>query len=889
MTNIGLKLLGPLVSFLAASSLALHAADLRSLSVVTDHTLELYLVDGHIIHYGLRGDWDGPANTVFHAPLDVAAAMTPSRYAISSTNDPDFANPVLPTRIHRKSRVIDVNSTSTEPKFIFGHWIYLSLPKSLKSGKAYTIAMRNVAENMPTARLILDPTRHRSPSIHVNQVGFAPASPKFAYLSLWMGTGGGADFSSLQSKTFTIRRYDNHAEVFRGPITPRMDATTPEMPADVGNLTRASLWQCDFSSLTTPGEYIVSIDSLGCSYPFEISNDILREPFWYAMKGLFFQRAGIVRELEPNRIYPRDHHPDDIRWFYLPDVTKSEISGDGNLTNGKPLAGCFGFYHDAGDWDSYASHSAVPFSLMLLYTAAPTRFADGDVGNRYKLNQDDPNWINEANNGLPDILDEAAWLPTSCRRLRKALIDAGYTDGGVPSYLGREAIAWAQNYGKGILPSWEDKRDWAVNRVCPEATIRYAAMAAWYAHCLNLFHRLTNPGAHHPQSQPWINEARSAYQWAIRNKPQPKTQFPGYAALAAICLYQVTHDPTYQHDFKAFRAADTTRGYAQVDIWPWFFYEPLYAMLPDNLPALDKAAQLLSRDAVLHAGQHDAQYTESKIGFRAFQITTMHGQLANPRFLSLAAAHALSQDPTLLHAMQNSASYLLGGNQRNTVYLTCLGENPDNIIFHPDAWILNDFKHKAYQWEPLPGYGTYFGQLFDYVGGPGAEKHVQLNAYPDFNLWPKTEMRSGNRESISGNEFTIHQNNIHIAFAMGYLRATGAGPGGFLPQPRPTVRLRLRDNHPIKPGNAFTLLANASPNTRLVKYYQDWRFIGESDDAKNAFPVPWTPDAPNGATIQITAVAYNDRGRISLPSPNGQKIVLISTATEPPTKPHDQP
>ena len=875
MAGIRFARLGLLAFFGLALCLTLEAADLRSVSVATDRTIELYLVDGHIIYYGLRGDWDGRGNTVFYDPLDPTAAETVSRYAVSSADDPEFAHAVVPSRVDRKSRVIDVNSTSREPKFIFGHWIYLTLPKSLKSGKTYTIALDNVAGNIQTYRLAMDPLHHRSTSIHVNQVGFAELSPKYAYLSLWMGTGGGADFSAFEGKPFTIRRFADGAEVFRGAISLRMEAAVQEMGNEVGNLTRAPLWQCDFSALNKPGEYVVSIDGLGCSYPFEIGNDIVREPFWYGMKGLFLQRGGIVRELEPGRIYPRGHHGDDVPWLYLPDVTKIEISSEQDLKNGKPLRGCYGFYHDAGDWDSYPSHSAVPLSLMLLYSLAPDRFADGDVGNRYKLSEADPQWIDEGKNGVPDILDEAGWLPASYRRLRKALIDAGYSDGGVPSYIGRDAITWTGNYGQGMLPSWEDRRVWAVNRVCGEATMRYAAMAAWYAHCLNTLHQQNNRQGQHPQAREWIDEARSAYAWAKRNKPEGKDQYAGYAALAAVCLYQVTGDAAYQDEFKAFRSMDKTRGYAQIDIWPWFLYEPVYAMLAADLPGLDKDAQKQSREMVIRAGRSDAERTEKKIGFRAFQMTTMHGQLANPRFLAMAAAHAMSRDDSLLQAMQNSASYLLGGNQRNTVYITCLGENPDNIIFHPDAWMLNEFKHKVYQWEPLPGFGTYFGQLFDFVGGPGAERFVQTNAYPDFQQWPRTEMRSGNRESISGNEFTIHQNNIHIAFAMGYLRAVCAGPGAFTPEPRPTVRLRLPENQPIKAGEPLTLRASASPNTRQVRYFEQWRYIGESTDAKNGFPVMWTPQKSDGETIHITAVAYNNRGRISLPSPEGEGIVRI--------------
>jgi len=855
----------------------LAAADLRSVSVVGEQMIELYLVDGHIIYYGLRQNWNGRDNVVFHSPLNLSAADTATSYEVSSPDDPDFAAPVRPVRVDRKSRVVDFNSLEREPHYLFGHWIYLSLPKALKSHKTYRLRLPQVAGNLPQVAWRLDPGRHLCTALHVNQVGFAPAAPKVAYLSLWAGTGGGVDYSALEGRPFTVREYASGRVRFTGQIKKRMAGSAAEMKINEQNrnLSETGVWELDFSGLTQPGEYVVSVEGLGCSHPFEISNDILREPFWYAMKGLFFQRGGIVRELEPGRVYPQGHHSRQVKWFYRPDITRVEVSGIKEQDCDKPLEGVYGFYHDAGDWDSYASHSAVPLSLLLLYSLAPDRFADGDVGNRYKLNAEDPAWINEGANGLPDILDEAGWLPHSQRRLRQALMKAGYSDGGVPSYIGQDAIDWVGHYGQGMLPSWEDRRPWIVNRVCPAATMRYAAMAAWYAHALNTWQRLRQPNAEHPQSREWVNEARAAYEWAKR-QPIQEHQYAGYAALAAVCLYQVTGDAAFQEAFKAFRQQDDTRGYGQVDIWPWFFYDTVYAGLPASLPNLDQTAQRKSREAVLQAGRADAEQTLRHIGFRANLITTMHGQLGTPRFLSLAAAHALSGDSTLLEAMYHNVAYFLGGNQRNTVYVSCLGENPDKIIFHPDAWMVNDFKHKVYQWEPLPGYSTYFGALYDYVGGPGAERHVQTNAHPAYTLWPATEMRSGNRESISGNEFTVHQNNIHLAFAFGYLRAMGAGPGGFKPFPRPTVKLRLRDKPPLIPGSTVTLTAQTSPNTRRVQYYCEWRFLGESTDAAKGFPLAWTVNAPPGQTVQLTAVAYSDRGRISLPAPDAEMLVEVA-------------
>ena len=52
---------------------------------------------------------------------------------------------------------------------------------------------------------------------------------------------------------------------------------------------------------------------------------------------------------------------------------------------------------------------------MLAYEMAPRNFTDGELS------------IPESGNGVPDILDEAAWLPRFCYRLRHELMDRGGT------------------------------------------------------------------------------------------------------------------------------------------------------------------------------------------------------------------------------------------------------------------------------------------------------------------------------------------------------------------------------------------------------------------------------------------------------------------------------
>jgi len=56
-------------------------------------------------------------------------------------------------------------------------------------------------------------------------------------------------------------------------------------------------------------------------------------------------------------------------------------------------------WHDAGDWDNEVWHSETVETLLLAYQAAPGKWRDGEDN------------IPESGNGVPDVLDEAMWVP----------------------------------------------------------------------------------------------------------------------------------------------------------------------------------------------------------------------------------------------------------------------------------------------------------------------------------------------------------------------------------------------------------------------------------------------------------------------------------------------
>ena len=92
---------------------------------------------------------------------------------------------------------------------------------------------------------------------------------------------------------------------------------------------------------------------------------------------------------------------------------------------------------------------------------------------------------------MPDILDEAAWLPRFCYRLRHELLRKNFGTGGIGLRIAGDAFGEDEKTlpdGKKVgQGSWEDvDRTWAASGEDPWSTYRYAGAAAQLAHCLNL-------------------------------------------------------------------------------------------------------------------------------------------------------------------------------------------------------------------------------------------------------------------------------------------------------------------------------------------------------------------------------------------------------------------
>ncbi len=294
-----------LPAFMATVFFPAHAADLIRVAPVTNKIIMLQFDDGYIKKHGYHES--SSADVAFLWPLNTELADNIRTYSISSSDDEAYTEAQSPLAIGRKSKGHDFSELcknwTAEPwpgaacknDYASYHYIYLELPAPMVSGKHYTIRFGDLAGNMEEFTLLFDEKATRSDAIHVNEMGYAPQSQKkFAYISQWMGTLGPFTDDALAGRRFDLYKLGGDGlpanSVYNGTVTLQHAFNQPDNnrsnETPFGNYVVSDVYQCDFSDFSDPGEYMVSVEGVGCSFPFRIDADAYQEAFYAAMKGL---------------------------------------------------------------------------------------------------------------------------------------------------------------------------------------------------------------------------------------------------------------------------------------------------------------------------------------------------------------------------------------------------------------------------------------------------------------------------------------------------------------------------------------------------------------------------------------------------------------------------
>ncbi|MCI7644003.1 MAG: glycoside hydrolase family 9 protein [Lentisphaeria bacterium] len=384
---------------------------------------------------------------------------------------------------------------------------YLILDTPLKNGQVVAINTRNNEK----VSFTYDDRRLISRAIKVNQVGYAPeAGQKYAYLGFWLGSLGAMDIGSqLGEKFYIIDSADGQA-VYQGNITLRKQLQSTLRDKTPVLLDGEKVAELNFSNFNRIGKFYLYIPGVGRSWEFEVGPDALGRAFYVQTRGLFHQRSGIEKSLAHTRWDMGADHKISYRGGFMPD--DRQYQGPGSCltdANGKRLSirhfevvkatatnealpEVYGGWWDAGDFDRRSYHFEIVDCLLSVYLLFPENFSDSQLD------------IPESGNGIPDIVDEAAWGVDLWRRAQNAA-------GGVGCWL--EATSHPENPDPVV-----DTQRYYLALPTRGSSLQYSIYAAKLARAYRRCGAME-------QAELFYNSAVRAFDYAMDEKNQARNNF----------------------------------------------------------------------------------------------------------------------------------------------------------------------------------------------------------------------------------------------------------------------------------------------------------------------------------------------------------------------------
>ena len=685
--------------------------------------------------------------------LDARWAGAPASYRLTSPDDPAYAEPVTPTAVHRKTKPTDLGRVGPRHAWQFDSptesVVYLRLPARLTAGRHYTVALQG--KPLPAVLFAYDPASARSEAVHVSHIGFHPGGPaKVAFLSCWMGSGGPLDYRS--GLPFRVIETATGNVVFEGKT--RLSKAKDDRTEDAykRNFNGTNVYEMDFSALRSEGEFVVSVDGIGCSYPFPIRGTAWSDAFYVCARGFYHQRSGI--ELGPPYTSfrrPRTFHPGDGVRVYASTCTLmdsrnglnyrgADKNNFGNLVAGRTdeiVPNAWGGYMDAGDWDRRIQHLIASRYLLELAELFPDHFAG------LSLN------IPESGDALPDVVSEALFNLDCYRRMQTA-------DGGI-----RGGIESAEHPRVGEA-SWQESLDVFAYAPGVWSSHCYAGVAARAARWLEA--RKPALAAAYRQSAVRAMEFAER-EWPTLGKPKPTDGgVVDTRNMAAAELYRLTGDEPWHRVFLETTAFRDPKA----DLFKWPKHnqrDAAWVYVRTAHPGVDKQVQGNCRRAILREADARRAWC-SKTGFRWTRYEWQPAKwtaFTMPDAVSLCRGHALTGDVKYLRAIVLACQFAAGANPANLCYTTGLGHRSPIHPLHIDSQVTD---------QPPPAGITVAGPLGHKEGRKEwGQKLADANLYPSFDKWPTVEAYWDVFWYPIMCEFTIQRPMAQVAYVWGYLSA----------------------------------------------------------------------------------------------------------------------
>lgn len=553
--------------------------------------------------------------------------------------------------------------------------------------------------------------------IRLNQIGYLPNSKKEAVV-----------ISAPTDKFYVIRAKKD--TVHRGTLTKKGVWKPSGEEASIA----------DFSKVTKPGSYVISVPGYANSHPFEISADVYHELGKASLKSYYYQRVSTeLKEEHAGKWARKAGHPDT-------EVLVHSSAANASRPEGTKISSPYGWY-DAGDYNKYIVNSGIStYTLLALYEHFP-EFTD-----TIKVN------IPESGNQIPDLLDEAYF------NVRWMITMQDPSDGGVYHKLTNPGF-------DGEVMPHEAKEPRYVVMKSTAAALDFAAVMAQSARVYKKY----KPAF----ADSCLEAAKKAYAWAKKNpdiyynqnemntkhKPSIVTGEYGDGNVkdefqwAAIELFITTGEKSYYEQAGIASSLDQF----SVPAWPnvntlglltLTSMKDKYATIPD-IEAIK--ARIIKIADELKANADASEFGIPMGGNENDFVWGSNSTAANQGII-LIQAYRLTNNKEYLNAAMANLDYILGRNGTGYSFVTGYGEKSTKRPHHrPSQADKID--------EPVPGF---------LAGGPNPGQQDKGSCslpYPS-NLPAKSYLDHGC--SYASNEIAINWNAplTYLTFAVEALNAS---------------------------------------------------------------------------------------------------------------------
>jgi hypothetical protein len=591
--------------------------------------------------------------------------------------------------------------------------------------------------------------RRYSPAIHVNQEGYVPSFPKKAMVGYYAGNKGEMDIPT--SGGFILVDVSSGAQVFRGSLTQRKDVGWNYSPTPY-----QKVYQADFSSFNTPGEYQLLVPGMGASLPFLITEGVAMSFARAYALGMYHQRCGTDNAMPFTRHTHGDCHmapasvpsPQSSYSF-----TWNIIAGysGGNATQTAPqlnseasqlfpfvnkgTVDTAGGHHDAGDYSKYTINvGSLTHYLMFAADSLAGVAALDNLG------------IPESGDGISDVLQEAKWEADYLCKLQDA-------DGGF--YF----IVYPRNreYESNVTP---DNGDPQV--VWPKNTSATASAVAALAQCAS---SPKMKAAYPADAAKYLAKAKLGWQFLMnainkygKNGAYQKITFYGdefndadELAWAATEMYLATGDQTIHQKLLSWFDPSNSATWR----WGWLKMFQCYGNAIRSYAfavksgrvqasALDATFLAKCQAQVAAAGDDSMKWSQESAYGTSFPDATKAVNAAGWFFsedeaFDIMVAYQLNPKPEYLDACLANMNYEGGCNPVNMTYLTGLGWRRQREVV--SQYAANDRRVLPPTGEPIGNVQDGFPFLSSYQGtlrNLCYPSDSASNPYPFYDRWGDT-------------------------------------------------------------------------------------------------------------------------------------------------------